>query len=116
VAAVTGRDWKQVRTELDELLPGAIETAGRPAPEQPLQPAVRWADEVSILKHITDALQLKDVGIAVAMIVGGYKRIPRVGPKRERGGYARFARERFKFAVLAFLISLLACAVLVTVA
>jgi hypothetical protein len=58
---MTEQDWKQVRTELDGLLPGACEPEAQPAPEQP-QAEIRWADEVSILKHIADALQLDKIG------------------------------------------------------
>ena len=53
---MTGRDWKRIETELDELLPGVSEADDRPAPDPRLQPADRRADEDSILKHIADAL------------------------------------------------------------
>ena len=55
---MTGRDWKRIETELDEVLPGVAEAADRPAPDPRLQPAGRRADEDSILKHIADALRL----------------------------------------------------------
>jgi hypothetical protein len=55
---VTGRDWKRIETELDELLPGVAEADDRPAPDPRLQPTGRRADEDSILKHIADALRL----------------------------------------------------------
>jgi hypothetical protein len=53
---VTGRDWKRIETELDELLPSVAEADDRPDPR--LQPAGRRADEDSILKHIANALRL----------------------------------------------------------
>lgn len=55
---MTGRDWTRIETELDELLPGVAEADDRPAPDLSLEPAGRRADEVSILKHIADALRL----------------------------------------------------------
>ena len=58
---MTGRDWKSIETELDEVLPGAFGAKDRPAPEQRLQPAAGGADEDFILKHIADALQLDKV-------------------------------------------------------
>jgi hypothetical protein len=54
---VTGRDWKHIETELDELLPGVAEGDDRPAPDPCLQPVGRRAGEDSILKHIADALR-----------------------------------------------------------
>lgn len=54
-AAVTGRDWKRIETELDELVPGAVEAKDRL--DQPIALAGRRADDNSILKHIADALQ-----------------------------------------------------------
>jgi hypothetical protein len=58
---MTARDWKQIEAELDGLMPATTEAEGRPTPEQSSQPSVQWLDEDSILKHITDALQLDDV-------------------------------------------------------
>jgi hypothetical protein len=55
---VTGRDWKRIETELDELPPGVAEADDRPAPDPRFQPAGRRADEDSILKRIADALRL----------------------------------------------------------
>ena len=55
---MTGRDWKRIETELDELPPGVAEADDRPAPDQRFQTAGRRADEDSILKHIADALRL----------------------------------------------------------
>jgi hypothetical protein len=57
---VTGRDWKPIETELDEVLPGVAEADDRPAPDPSLQPEGRRADE-DILKHIADALRLDKV-------------------------------------------------------
>ena len=57
---MTGRDWKRIETELDEVLPGVVEADDRPAPDPCLQPEVRRADE-DILKHIADALRLDKV-------------------------------------------------------
>jgi hypothetical protein len=57
---VTGRDWKRIETELDEVLPGVVEADDRPAPDPSLQPEGRRADE-DILKHIADALRLDKV-------------------------------------------------------
>jgi hypothetical protein len=54
---VTGRDWKRIETELDELLPGVAKADDRLAPDPSLQPAGRRADEDSILKHIAEALR-----------------------------------------------------------
>jgi hypothetical protein len=55
-------DWEQVEKELSELLPYSSETRSRPASERPNQQlTARFPDEASILKHITEALQLNDV-------------------------------------------------------
>jgi hypothetical protein len=56
---MTERDWKRIETELDGLMPGAIEQ-GPPA-RKPPQAEIRRADEVALLKHIADALQLDEI-------------------------------------------------------
>ena len=54
---MTGRDWKQIEAELDDLKPGGSDKDCQP-PEQPLQPTVGRMNEEVILKHIADALRM----------------------------------------------------------
>lgn len=53
---MTGRDWKRIEAELDDLKPGGS-YKDRQSPEQPLQPTGGWVNEEAILKHIADALR-----------------------------------------------------------
>jgi hypothetical protein len=54
---VTGRDWKQIEAELDDLKPGGSDKDCQ-TPEQPLQPTVGGMNEEVILKHIANALRM----------------------------------------------------------
>ena len=52
---MTGRDWKHVETELNNLRPGALEPKKSAAPKSP--PAAGREDD-AVLKHIAEALRL----------------------------------------------------------
>ena len=53
--AVTGRDWKRIEAELDELQPRTLEqkNSATPKPGATLAPE----DEAAVLKHIAEALR-----------------------------------------------------------
>lgn len=56
------RDWKQIKTELDELRPDEdTERQRAPTTNHDASPIQRPKTDDSILKHIADALRLDDV-------------------------------------------------------
>ena len=55
---MTGRDWKQIEAELDDLKPGGSHKIPQIA-ENPLQPKRVWGDEEAVLEHIADALRME---------------------------------------------------------
>jgi hypothetical protein len=59
--AVSTRDWKGIKTELDELRPGDAERQHAPATDQDAQPIQPRNTEDSILMHIADALRRDEV-------------------------------------------------------
>jgi hypothetical protein len=54
---VTGRDWKQIEAELDDLKPGGSDEDPQTS-EQTVQTTGSWVNEETILKHIADALRM----------------------------------------------------------
>lgn len=53
--AVTDRDWKEIESELNGLVPRLPQGEKRTSPDYGIRKAI-WADEQALLAHIADAL------------------------------------------------------------